>query len=178
MKLVLLLYFISSPVLLYFSLTQNFPYSYVWIIGTILLLLLILNKVSHANFRESYTYKTFENKWIQNRNKEKGLKYRDKTGCYVIFIYRFPKLLPGNIGYKNVYVGQSLEVYKRVHNHLNRKGNGDVYADVRDGKSIYIDIYPCTPKKLNELEKKLIRKYKAEKYYNRTSGGATKRGFF
>ena len=71
-----------------------------------------------------------------------------------------------------------MEVYRRVHNHLSRKGNGDVYADAREGKYIEIEIYPCAPAKLNDLERKLIRKYHAESYYNRTSGGGMKRGLF
>ena len=149
-----------------------------WIGGLIVLLAWAVFRLSRMHLCERYSMKRFENLWIEDRKTKKGLIYRDKPGCYVILIYRFPPVLPGSAGYSNVYVGQSLEVYHRVHNHLNRKGNGDVYADVRDGKHIEIEVYPCRKDKLNEMEIQLIRKYDAEEYYNRTAGGAAKRRRF
>lgn len=149
-----------------------------WIGGLILFLIWIILRLSRMHLCERYSMRQFEGKWIEDRKTKKGLMYRDKPGCYAILIYRFPHLLPFTAGYSNVYVGQSLEVYHRVHNHLNRKGNGDVYADVRDGRHIEIEIYPCRKDKLNDLEIELIRKYDAEEYYNRTAGGGTKRGRF
>ncbi|MBO7703937.1 MAG: GIY-YIG nuclease family protein [Solobacterium sp.] len=149
------------------------PYPWVWIIGLIAALLYTSLKLSGMNVSERYTMKEFESRWIEDRAKQKGLLYRDKPGCYVILIYGPLSLKPSG-----VYAGQSLEVYRRVHNHLNRKGNGDVYADARDGKRIVIEVYPCPPSGLNDLERKLIRKYHAEAYYNRTAGGGAKRSFF
>ena len=146
--------------------------------GLIFSLLLTALLVSRMDVVESYTLETFEKRWIQNRKKQKGLAYHDRPGCYVILGYRFRRLLPFHFGYRSAYAGQSMHVYRRVHNHLNRKGNGDVYADVRDGLRIEIEIYPCSPAELNRLERKLIRKYHAEDYYNRTAGGGTKRGIF
>ena len=148
-----------------------------WVAGLILSLTYAVWKLSRLDLCERYTLKQFEANWIRDRQKQKGFHYCDKPGCYAILIYRFPHVLPGAAGYTNVYVGQSLEVYKRIHNHLNRKGNGDVYADVRDGKHIEIEVYPCKAARLNSLEKKLIRRYHAESYYNRTAGGGAKRGF-
>ena len=157
---------------------RSVPLSGVWIFGLALSLFLLILSVSGMDLCESYTAERFEEMWIKDRKKEKGLFYRDKPGCYAILIYRFGRILPFQAGYENVYVGQSLEVYRRVHNHLNRKGNGDVYADLRDGKHIEIEIYPCKEKELNDLERRLIRKYHAMSSYNRTAGGGTKRGLF
>lgn len=134
--------------------------------------------LSRFDLCERYTMKQFEANWIKDRAKQKGFHYHDKPGCYVILIYRFHNLLPFAAGRTGVYVGQSLEVYRRIHSHLNRKGNGDVYADARQGRYIEIEVYPCRPQKLNAMERKLIRKYHAESSYNRTSGGGTKRGLF
>ncbi len=150
-------------------------YPVVWVIGLIVFLVFLVIRLSRMNACERYTMERFERQWIEDRKTRKGLMYRDKPGCYAILIYRFPKILPFTAGYSNVYVGQSLDVYHRVHNHLNRKGNGDVYADVRDGKHIELEIYPCRKEKLNELEIRLIRRYDAEAYYNRTAGGGTHR---
>ena len=33
----------------------------------------------------------------------------------------------------------------RVRNHLTGHGNGDVYADVRNGKPVFVKIAPCLP---------------------------------
>ena len=147
-----------------------------WIAGLILSLAYMVWKLSRFDLCERYTLKQFEANWIKDRSRQKGFHYHDKPGCYAILIYRFPHVLPFAAGYSNVYVGQSLEVYQRIHNHLNRKGNGDVYADVRDGRHIEIEVYPCKPSRLNAMEKKLIRRYHAEAYYNRTAGGGTRRG--
>ncbi|MBQ9328518.1 MAG: GIY-YIG nuclease family protein [Solobacterium sp.] len=150
----------------------------VFVIGLIVFLSVLVVRMSRLRRSERYTMASFEKKWIIDRSAKKGLRYQDKPGCYVILIYRFPHLLPQTGGYSNVYVGQSLEVYQRIHNHLNRKGNGDVYADVRDGRHVEIEVYPCRKDQLNDLEIKLIRRYRAEEYYNRTAGGGTKRSFF
>lgn len=150
----------------------------VWIAGLLVFLLYLLLALSRMSRSERYTMKEFERKWIIDRAHQKGFLYHDKPGCYVIRIYRHKPLLPVAAGYMSVYVGQSMEVYRRVHNHLNRKGNGDVYADARDGSYIEIDIYPCSPAKLNKMEISLIRRYHAEDYYNRTAGGGTKRSRF
>ena len=148
---------------------------WLWLCGLIGLLCVLIIKISQASACERYTMKRFEQQWIVDRRRKKGLIYRDRPGCYVILIYRLPRVLPFTAGYSNVYVGQSLGVYHRVHNHLNRKGNGDVYADVRDGKQIEIEVYPCRKEQLNDLEIRLIKKYDAEDYYNRTAGGGTRR---
>lgn len=99
----------------------------------------------------------------------------DKPGCYVFLIFDKPVKNNNYSKYQNVYVGQSIHVYKRVKSHLSGKGNGDVYADYRYGKHVYVTIYPCARTELNHLEKQLITLYKATKSYNKTAGGGTHR---
>ena len=68
-----------------------------------------------------------------------GYKMLDQPGCYVIVT----SPSPDGKAYENVYVGQSLHVCSRVRNHLTGHGNGDVYADVRNGKPVFVKIVPC-----------------------------------
>lgn len=119
----------------------------------------------------------FEKNWIAAENGEtgSGLKYRDGPGCYVITIFNHP-VTDGNYrNYENIYIGQSLNICQRVHNHFNGKGNGDVYADVRNGKSVYVRLLRCDRKQMNDLERKLIKAFNATSSYNSTEGGGTRR---
>ena len=63
----------------------------------------------------------------------------------------------------------------RVRNHLTGHGNGDVYADVRNGKPVFVKIVPCPAQQMNALEKKLIKAFNATSSYNNTAGGSRRR---
>ncbi|MCM2138914.1 GIY-YIG nuclease family protein [Vagococcus fluvialis] len=85
-------------------------------------------------------------------------------GIYVI--YNFDKEL--------YYVGQSKDVFKRLSNHLEGSGNGDVYADFKYGDNFKVLTVPLENsgfKDLNELERNFIEYYDAyENGYNKTRG--------
>ena len=123
-------------------------------------------------------YKEFERNWILYRNKkggETGYKYYDGSGCYVITIYD-EKVRDGNYeNYSNIYIGQSINVCQRVHNHFTGKGKGDIYADIKYGKHAYVRITHCPKEKMNELEKDLIRIFASTSSYNKTKGGSKNR---
>ena len=124
-------------------------------------------------------YTEFEKDWIavggRGRKEMSGYKYEDGAGCYVILIFDHP-VEDGNwTGYENVYIGQSVNVCQRVHNHFNGKGNGDVYADIRNGKYVYVQFKRCEKAEMNNLEKSLIQAFDATDSYNKTRGGATQR---
>ena len=74
--------------------------------------------------------------------------------------------------YHEIYIGQSVNMYRRVFNHFTGHGNGDVYADVKYQRHVFVKFIPCTPELLNQYEKGLIQLYQATKSYNRTKGGA------
>ncbi|MBQ8806224.1 MAG: GIY-YIG nuclease family protein [Bacteroidaceae bacterium] len=102
-------------------------------------------------------------------------RQHDQAGCYVILIYKrrpFIKTVKKNKRYQAVYIGQSINIHKRVYNHLTGHGNGDVYADVKYGKHVFVKFIPCDSEQLNKYEKELIRLFKATDSYNRTKGGA------
>ena len=72
------------------------------------------------------------------------------------------------------YVGQSKNVSARVTSHFSGRGNGDVYADYRDGDRFGIRIIPLKGsgcRTLNELERKYIDAFGAFRNgYNKTRG--------
>ena len=123
-------------------------------------------------------YKDFEKNWIvegKDGQKPYGYKYLDDSGCYIITVYdRF--VGDGNYwNYENIYIGQSVDVCQRVHDHFNGKGKGDIYADIKYGKHVYVQLILCGEKKMNALEKRLIRLFDATKSYNETKGGGKQR---
>ncbi len=119
-------------------------------------------------------YTDFEENWrIRLEDGEKaGYKYNDFSGCYVIMIFEKKVHFGRFKNYDNIYIGQSVNVCQRVHNHFSGKGKGDVYADIKYGMQAYVRIIPCKVKKLNDMEKKLIDAFHATNSYNRTRGGA------
>ena len=156
-----------------------------WIIFFVILMLLLAfieNRKKNKLKREIYSgkflyYKDFEQRWIISDSKEKsrtGFKYEDGPGCYVITIYHRPVKHKNWDKYENIYIGQSINVCQRVHNHFNGKGNGDIYADIKYGKYVYVRFIRCEKEEMNDLEKELIATFNATSSYNKTKGGATK----
>lgn len=122
-----------------------------------------------------FTYwEKFEEDWIISEKDRVGLKYSDHSGCYVILIFEKPVRGRRFSGWENIYVGQSVNVCQRVHNHFNGKGKGDVYADIKYGKFAYVRIIPVKQKRLNDMETALIEAFSATNSYNKTKGGARK----
>ncbi len=120
----------------------------------------------------------FEKNWITDKSGNKstdGYKCIDGSGCYVILVFSSPVRGRSFSGYENIYIGQSLNVCQRVHNHFNGKGNGNIFADIREGKSVYVQLMMCRKKEMNDLEKQLIEAFDATKSYNVTKGGGKKR---
>ena len=99
---------------------------------------------------------------------------RDRPGVYTILIFDDEKTIGPN-SYTSAYAGQSMNVYRRLHNHLTGKGNGDVYADFRNGKCVMIKVELCDPDFLNDLEKERISELDPKRRYNISSGGGTTR---
>lgn len=124
---------------------------------------------------EFISAKEFQNNWIASKYGNKGIvgyKYNNSPGCYVILILDDEVTDADYTRYKDVYVGQSINMCQRIHNHLSGAGNGDVYADVKYGKYVYIKMIPCAKSELNKKEKELIRCFNATKSYNKTRGGS------
>lgn len=120
-----------------------------------------------------FTYwEKFEDEWIISEKGRIGLKYNDFSGCYVILIFEKPVRGRRFSGWENIYVGQSVNVCQRVHNHFTGKGKGDVYADIKYGKFAYVRIIPVKQKRLNDMETALIEAFSATDSYNKTKGGA------
>ena len=90
----------------------------------------------------------------------------DASGVYVLF----------NTTKQLYYVGQSINVLKRVKTHLTGSGNGDVYADVyadfKYNDNFEVTIHHCNKDELNDIERAFITKYKAStsQGYNKNRG--------
>lgn len=155
-----------------------------WIIFFLILLILFLffeyrrkTKLKRNIYSGKFLYyKEFEDNWIVSSHSSEptGLKYNDGPGCYVITIYKRPVRRKQWDTYENIYIGQSVNIYKRVHNHFNGKGNGDIYADIKYGKYVYVRFIRCKKEEMNNLEKNLISTFNATSSYNKTKGGATR----
>lgn len=116
----------------------------------------------------------FMKDWITEMDGRKcisGYKAHEFSGCYVILIFESPVTDGCYLGYDDIYIGQSVNVTKRVHQHFSGKGNGDVYADIKYGKSVYVLLVPCEREEMNDLEKALISEFESTDSYNATSGG-------
>ena len=122
----------------------------------------------------------FLNHWATQTNGSQildGYKKRYATsGCYLILIAD-KKSTPSTIlnNYSEIYAGQSVNIAERVHQHFTGHGNGDVYADVKYGKCVFVKLFPCPKEKMNDLECTLIERFNGLDSYNRTAGGAKKR---
>lgn len=174
-----------------FFLDSLAQYDYMYVLFGVLLLFVLcfiirLIIVHHKNKRIRHTiasgefiyYADFEKNWISAKYGKKGVagyKYNDTPGCYVITIFSDPVTDGNFFNYENIYIGQSVNVCQRVHNHFNGKGKGDVYADIKYGKYAYVRIVPCRKEQMNQMEKDLIRAFNATASYNVTKGGGIRR---
>ena len=99
---------------------------------------------------------------------------KDYPGCYVVLIYD-KRLIFNPMNYDDIYVGQSVNVRRRVFSHLKGHGNGNVYYGLRSGCRVYVIITKCSRKKLNSREKELIEYFNATASLNMTRGGSARR---
>ena len=107
------------------------------------------------NVGEWEYYKDFENHYDASLD--------DESGCYVITTYdeKNPKNLEN---YITAYVGSSKKINKEVHSVLNSKMLSRVYADIENGKEVYIHIIPTDVDQLDSNQQKLIDLYKGIPY--------------
>lgn len=98
------------------------------------------------------------------RMRTSAANFGDFVGVYVLF----------NEWRNKAYVGQSKKVIQRVKQHLSGRGNGDAYADMKNGDSFKIFLYPLKDSgyyDIDEFEKSLILLFHANTTgYNRTQG--------
>lgn len=140
--------------------------------ATILFIILLWSSRKKKYLKGLLYWEDFEKNWMYDASgKKTGYKYSDQSGCYAFFIYD-RKRRPRNMkAYDSVYIGQSVHIHKRVHDHINGKGNGNIFADIREGKWVYVQFFPCSTKKMNCMEIKLIDLFGATESYNQTKGG-------
>ncbi len=98
------------------------------------------------------------------RRRNGSINQKDVSGVYVLY----------NETQNLYYIGQSKTAIKRVRDHLQGKGNGDVYADFKYGNTFTITIHNCPINELNLIEKTFIEKYNAsgKDGYNKNKGNS------
>ena len=124
-------------------------------------------KIESMIRRKQYmSQEEFFESWKENKD--------DFPGCYVILIYD-KTLIFNPMNYDDIYVGQSVNVRKRVFSHLMGHGNGNVYYGLKSGCKVFVIIRKCRKKKLNQAEIELIDHFQATSSLNMTRGGAARR---
>lgn len=124
--------------------------------------------------REFLFLDEFMKKW------EEGLNHVERSGCYCLFFYDKEidvNSLPERRQYKYLYVGQSKDIFYRVHEHLTGRGNDSAMRLVSHGTPVYAVFLPCSLWRMNPYEKQLISVFNAtgDRGLNKQSGGARRR---
>ena len=95
------------------------------------------------------------------------------SGCYVFLVYNNLKDVEKH-KFAHVYVGQSVDLNKRIKTHLSGNGCKEIYWDIRKQKIVKVKLAKVPVMKLDKKEKQLIKLYNAyhsRKGYNKTRGG-------
>lgn len=144
----------------------------IWLILLVLIFVLDLLRINKIKQKiEDLADNTLEitpEKFFEIKNSKMGkksiAKQYDFAGVYILY----------NDTKNMHYVGQSVNVFKRVSNHLTGHGNGDVYADFKYGDDFKIKMIALENSgfsTLNELERNTIMTYDAySNGYNKTRG--------
>ncbi len=103
---------------------------------------------------------------------DNGLHSNRMPGCYVILVYKGRIASRKPESYLKGYVGQSVNVFRRVHKHLSGGGNANIFEDVKAGRRVMVQIVPCSSDSLNDMERLLIAAMDRGRLYNMTDGGA------
>ena len=96
-------------------------------------------------------------------------------GCYIILVFRGKHQARNLSNYSKGYVGQSVDIYNRVRDHVSGRGNKSIYEEYASGKTLLIQIVPSSEESLNDLECKLIGSLDRSRLYNKTDGGSAVR---
>ena len=128
----------------------------------------IRDKVLSSRFIEA-------NRFLKSKNPIYKNGEFSKSGCYVILIFSFPVC---DENYKSLMIlllGESLNLSKRMKQHLTGSGNKNVFRDYQKGKFIYFTFQRCQPSYMNRMEKNLIRAFRSTDSYNIQKGGGKHR---
>ncbi|MBR7006936.1 MAG: GIY-YIG nuclease family protein [Candidatus Methanomethylophilaceae archaeon] len=100
------------------------------------------------------------------------LHSRRIPGCYVILVYKGRHASRNPENYLMGYVGQSVNVFSRVHEHLVGEGNEGVRSAIKAGRRVMVQPFPCSAESLNDMERLLIAAMSRDRLYNMTDGGS------
>ena len=144
------------------------------VLGIIIGVISSVQKKKHIAKIKEFANEAFElspKEFFAMRNKSAGGRGKkhistdeEFTGVYIIH----------NVTKDMYYVGQSKKILQRVNQHFTGHGNGDVYADYKNGNEFTIKTVSLSNSEyssLDTLERDLIEAYEAKKNgYNKTKG--------
>lgn len=107
-----------------------------------------------------------ENWATQEKLGEQAGNYLDYCGCYAIATYGSAVRKDDYSAFRDIYIGASSNMGTSIRADIIGRGNPDVYADVKYKQHVYVLLYPCPEKQLNELETSLITALDADASYN------------
>ena len=151
---------------------------YVWILGIIGIIIAyrwtertMLKR--HVLSQDFLSEEEFTSQWSAY------LKHKEESGCYAIFFYDKP-INPLSTEqrkrFKTLYIGQSKDIFYRVHEHFTGRGNDGAMRLITHGVPAYAVFLPAGLWHLNDYETRLIRAFKANKIgLNVQRGGGQKR---
>lgn len=114
---------------------------------------------AHSTRKRRIQYKDYTTQEFIEMSKYYDLRRYDSPGVYIFFN------LTKNIN----YVGKSKNVLRRVNEHLNARGNGDLYADYKYGDNFLIRVIRCNINELDYYENFYTRVYRSlTNGYNKT----------
>ena len=120
--------------------------------------------ILHNMYKARHLFREFEGMSVDEFFAEYKAKQGDVVGVYVIY----------NATRGMYYVGQAKRLYFRVNQHFTGHGNGDVYADYKQGDDFSVSINPLSESGYSDIdlfEKDMIFQYGArETGYNKTQG--------
>lgn len=100
---------------------------------------------------------------------EESCVLKKEPGCYILL--RKEK----NGRDTAIYVGQSVNLNRRIREHLSGHGKIEVFIEYKMKNNLYVIPVYCRLKKMNMIEKRLIRAFRTRRYYNIQRGGAKRR---
>lgn len=90
----------------------------------------------------------------------------DMPGCFVIATYKKMDFDKDLTDYTGIFVGRAENAAEGVETAISKKGNPDVYADVKFKQNVHVYVYNCLPERMDERYESLLQTFAGDESYN------------
>ena len=90
----------------------------------------------------------------------------DMPGCFVIATYKKMDFDKDLTDYTGIFVGRAENAAEGVEAAMSKKGNPDVYADVKFKQNVHVYVYNCLPDRMDERYEGLLQTFAGDESYN------------